>query len=197
MSSRDNVVNKTRYEEEATPVFKLWARLANTKLSTVQKYYETWYETIVRELYTGGYVYLPKMGWLFLKEFSSGAQKKLQPDGSYKYYEVPPRDIPAFRPEDDFISDINMKGVTQSWRWRQKVGKPSWRDKERERRAAEILDKDYHPVDTIPITPEIRTLIHQSKFQEKLQEMRKEYEQQLFASINVVEITKDDTTTDE
>ena len=194
MSSKDTVLTKTQYEEESTPVFKLWARLANTRPSVVQKYYESWYETIVRELYTGGSVYLPKMGWIFLKEYTSGAQKQIQPDGTYKYYEVEPRDIPAFRPENDFINDINMKGVTQSWRWRQKHGKPTWRDKERERRAAEILAQDYKPVDCIPITPEIRTLIHQSNYKEKWQKMRKEYEAKLFASINDIEGTDDNET---
>lgn len=181
-----NVVNRTQYEQEITELYKLWARLSRSQPSTVKKYYDTWYEIVVRELYTSGSIYLPKIGWFILKEKPNVAQKQIQPDGTYKYYEVPARDIPVFRPEEDFINDVNMKGITQSWRWRQKNKKISWRDKEREERAAEILELDYQPVDEIPITPKIRTLIHQSKFEEKLKEMRKQYEEKLFASINEV-----------
>ena len=126
------------------------------------------------------------MGWILLKERKNSAQKQLQPDGSYKYYEVPSRDLPVFYPEDDFICDVNMKGITTSWRWRQKYGKTSWRDKEREELASKILEIDYQDVDKIKITPKIRELIHKSKFKEILEKKRNEYEAALFASINEV-----------
>ena len=185
MSNR-TVVNRSTYEKESQELFQLWGKLLNQRPSIVQKFYEGWYEIIVRELYTGGFVYLPKMGWIMLQNKKNSVQKQIQPDGTYKYYEVPSRDIPIFRPEDDFVSDVNMKGITQSWRWRQKQGKPSLRDKEREKRAAELLELDYQEVDTIPLTPKIKTIMRKSEFKEKLQELRKKYEEQLFNAINEV-----------
>lgn len=130
-------------KRDSQEFYHLIARLLDNKPNTVQRYWRGVFEVIVRELYTTGVVYLPQIGYLTLKEYPRQVQKQVTADGEVHYYEVPARDRPIFTPDDEFIDDINMEGVTKSYRKRQQLGKPTLRDQERERRAREILGLDY------------------------------------------------------
>ena len=123
--------------------FTMASRLHDATPATAKIWWDCFYETILRDLFVSGETYLPKIGHFVLEERKGGVQKQKQKDGTYKYYEVPTIDKPVLYPEDEFIDDVNMMGVTKSYRKRVKKKMTTKRDKEREQRARQYLGIDY------------------------------------------------------
>lgn len=123
--------------------FTMASRMNNATPATAKLWWNCFYETILRDLFVSGQCYLPKMGHVTLEERKGGIQKQKQKDGTYKYYEVPTIDKPFFYPEDEFIDDVNMMGVTKTYRRRVKDKMTTARDRERDQRARRFLGIDY------------------------------------------------------
>lgn len=161
--------------KDAKDFFNIVARLYDARPDTIRRWWKSVYEAIVRELYVNGVVYLPDIGYITLQLRPEQIQKQHHPDGTVRYYSVPERDIPIFHAEDDFINDINMIGVTKSYRKRVKKGITTLRDKERERRAAEIMGIKEEVTDT-------KDKEHQEMlddFSARMKQMRDDYENKL------------------
>ena len=167
--------------KDANDFFALVARLYDSSPNTVRKWWKSVYETIVRELYINGIVYLPDIGYVTLKFHPETIQKQIHPDGTTRYYAVPERDTPVFHADDDFVNDINMIGVTKSYRKRVKKGITTLRDKERERRANEIMG-----IQTRESREEQLKQQEQMSydFGQKMKQMREEYENKLKEQID-------------
>ena len=123
--------------------FTMASRLNDTTPATAKAWWSCFYETILRDLFVSGQCYLPKIGHFVLEERKGGVQKQRQKDGTFKYYEVPTIDKPVLYPEDEFVDDVNMMGVTKSYRKRVKKKVLTARDREREKRARQFLGIDY------------------------------------------------------
>ena len=92
---------------EAKDFFNIASRFVGARPATAKTWWNGFFEVIVRELYTSGMVYLPKIGYFTLQHMDEKIQKQKDPDGNgVKYYVVPERDKPVFTPDDDFINDI-------------------------------------------------------------------------------------------
>ena len=165
-----------RYEEKD---FYLFAqRLADASGASVTKWWEIFYEVIIRYLYLSGSVYLPNIGWLTLKHKDALHYKRNRADGQEESVILPERNLPVFRPDDDFVNDVNMLGVTSRYRQRMKNGALTARDKERERRGREILGDNYYAM--IKEKIDFKEAVEQN-FESTLKSMRKNYEEELEA----------------
>lgn len=160
---------------EAKDFYNLASRFHGATAKSAKDWWMDFYEAIVRELYTSGMVYLPKIGWIVLKEMEGYVQKQVLKDGTIRYYEVPERDKPVFQPEDAFIDDINMVGVTKSYRKRVKLGKLTKRDKERTKRALQITGVEYNiSEEKIKASKEKR----KNEFEDFLHQFKKDFDEQ-------------------
>lgn len=165
-----------RYEEKD---FYLFAqRLADASNTSVVKWWEIFYEVIIRYLYLSGSVYLPNIGWLTLKHKDALYYKRKRADGQEESVILPERNLPVFKPDDDFVNDVNMLGVTSRYRQRMKNGALTARDKERERRGREILGDNYYAMIREKI--DFKEAVKQN-FESTLKSMRKNYEEELEA----------------
>ena len=112
-----------------------------TDIRKVQKCWDAFVETITRELFFRGKCVVPFIGTFYTRHIKEGVHKTHDQEGYEMYYYVPDHDMPAFRPCDSFINDINMQGVTKKFRTRLKQNKLNLRDRQRitKKEAMEIL----------------------------------------------------------
>lgn len=112
-------------------------RFADSKSTvTAKKWWQAFVEVIVRQLYFNNSCYVPYLGMFGLKYLPQQTQTQKAPDGDgVVVYEVPERNIPIFSPNDSFVNDVNMIGVTKAFRKRQKKNKLTQRDHLRQQRA--------------------------------------------------------------
>ena len=139
-----------------------WKDSSSTQ--TAADWWSAFLEVIVREVFYNGHCRVPGLG-TFTVRFEEG-KTWTQPIGGGKYatYTAPARVYPLFAPEDDFINDINMQGVTKAYRKRLKKGELKARDYERELRAEAV-----NMMDIVDDMVEQR----REKAQEELQELLK------------------------
>ena len=165
---------KLSYDEKDFYLFA--ARLANANNAQVVKWWDVFYEVIIRQLYLSGSVYLPGIGWLTLKHKESTRYTRQNSNGEIETVVLPERNEPVFRADDDFINDANMLGVTRNYRKRQRNGTLTARDKERERRGREIMGDNFYAL--ISEQKDLReTAI--ANFDNTLKVMRQNYEAEL------------------
>lgn len=107
----------------------------STSTQTAAQWWAAFQEVIIRELFYNGTCRVPGLGRFGVEERAGGYVKSKDEKGRPVNYYVPPRVVPIFTPEDDFINDINMQGVTKAYRKRLKKGELTQRDFEREIRA--------------------------------------------------------------
>ena len=160
---------------ETAEFYKLCAKLGMGNVTTVKKWWKTIYEVIIRELYINGSVYVPLLGHFRLKHEPASIQKQVDKDGIVHWYDVSERDRPRFYPEDDFINDVNMRGVTKSYRLRVRLNKRTQRDKERDARFKEIEGKYEEVVEKNVL----KQLEDEDRFAKLIKEKRKYYEESL------------------
>lgn len=159
---------------DARDFYLLASRIADAKPSSATKWWEMFYEVIVRECYLTGVVYLPNIGYITLKRKKETLRKTVNPDGTVEYNKIPARDYPVVKFDDDFINDINMTGVTKNYRLRLKNGALSVRDKERERRARELLSDN--EVENAKAQKRRREELF-DEFEERMKDYRDKYDQ--------------------
>lgn len=163
--------------QDENAFFSLFARYANTSETTLKKMYGAMVDAIIRELYLYGYVYLPDVGYIMLRTKPKSIYSRRQNDGTYVYYESPVKSQPYFVPDDNFINDVNMRGVTSSCLARAIQGAKSARDKDRERMAKEFEAAE-EVVEPAPDEAEIAQL--KNRFAERLQKMKTDFENRIF-----------------
>lgn len=153
--------------------FKLVARFVDgtPNEKTIKKYWEAIMEAITRQVFLQGKCRIPRLGTITTKTVGESYQVHKDKNGETTTYVVPERDIPIFTPDDDFINDINMKGVTKKYRKRSKKGTLSMRDYQRQIRAEELnvfgsLSKE-------------RLEESKTNFLEKLSNIKQEHEKEL------------------
>lgn len=112
-------------------------RFADSKsAATAKKWWQAFVEVIVRQLYFNNSCSVPYLGVFGLKYLPQQTQTQKSPDGDgVVVYEVPERNIPIFSPNDSFVNDVNMIGVTKAFRKRQKKNKLTQRDHLRQQRS--------------------------------------------------------------
>lgn len=172
---------KIKYDEK--DFFLLAQRLSDSKNISVTKWWNIFYEVILRQLYISGAVYLPNIGWLELKKKEGKVYTRKKSDGSVEIVDIPARNVPCFKPEDDFINDVNLVGITKNYRQRVKNGALTARDKLREQRTQEMLGDNLYFSDK---AKEKYTEILKEGFEERLKNMRKNYEKEMEASLENV-----------
>lgn len=161
--------------KDAVEFYNYVSRLYGSRPKTIKQLWRAVVEVIVRELYTSGNVYLPDIGYFILKEKPAYIAKETRKDGTVHYFEMPERDVPVFYPEDEFINDVNMIGLTKSYRARKREGKLTLRDKEREIRAKQIMGLEYEEVDS---AEERKKQFYAEEFNKKMEALKKEWEEQ-------------------
>lgn len=107
----------------------------STSIKTAAEWWVAFQEVIIRELFYNGNCRVPGLGKFIVEERKSSYVKQKDANGKEISYFVPARIVPIFAPEDDFINDINMQGVTKAYRKRLKNKGLIQRDFERELRA--------------------------------------------------------------
>lgn len=111
----------------------------SNNLGDANKWWDAVVETITREVYYNGSARLPGIGTISTKEIQSKYIRETDPrTGKKVTYFQPAKMAPIFIPEDDFVNDINMQGVTKAYRKRLKKGKLTQRDRERVLRADSV-----------------------------------------------------------
>lgn len=120
-------------------------RITGTQEKTVKEWWSAFYEQILSILYVTGKCTLPGIGTFVLVAKEEQVQEQTDSQGVTHLYIVPARDYPIFYPEDDFINDVNMQGVTKSYRKRLKRGALTQRDYLRIQRAEKM---NISPVET-------------------------------------------------
>lgn len=161
-------------KKESMEFYNLLGRLYDARPRTMQKFWNVVVEVIIRELYTSGIVYLPKIGYFVLEEKPSYVTKEVKKNGTVNYYEIPNRDVPKLLPDDEFVDDINMIGVTKSYRKRVNSGKKTLRDKEREHRAREIMGlNDYEESSTAQLR---QKQFYANQFEEKIKKLKSDWD---------------------
>lgn len=140
-----------------------WADSSSTQ--TAAKWLDAIYEVIVRELYYNGSCRVPELGTFGLEHLDEYYQTQEDKSGKKNIYRVPERDIPTFVPNDEFINDVNMQGVTKKFRKRMKAGKVTRQDYLRQLRA--------ESVDAFGSLQEQRVEQAKENFQKLLKEKRK------------------------
>lgn len=113
-----------------------WKDSASTQ--TAGEWWSAFLEVIVREVFYNGKCRVPGLGTFTVRQEDGYTQTQRMKNGKIVSYKVPPRVYPLFAPEDDFINDINMQGVTKAYRKRLKAGELKARDYERELRAETV-----------------------------------------------------------
>lgn len=106
-----------------------------TSIQTAAEWWSAFQEVIIREVFYNGCCRVPGIGTFTIKEEESHYMKQRMPNGKEVTYLVPGRIVPIFTPEDDFINDVNMQGVTKQYRKRLKKGALTERDYTRQIRA--------------------------------------------------------------
>lgn len=106
-----------------------------TSIQTAAEWWSAFQEVIIREVFYNGCCRVPGIGTFTIKEEESHYMKQRMPNGKEVTYLVPGRIVPVFTPEDDFINDVNMQGVTRKYRKRLKKGALTERDYTRQVRA--------------------------------------------------------------
>lgn len=107
----------------------------STSIYTAAEWWSAFQEVIIREVFYNGCCRVPGIGTFTIKEEESHYMKQRMPNGKEVTYLVPGRIVPIFTPEDDFINDVNMQGVTKQYRKRLKKGALTERDYTRQIRA--------------------------------------------------------------
>ena len=107
----------------------------STSIQTAAEWWSAFQEVIIREVFYNGCCRVPGIGTFTIKEEESHYMKQRMPNGKEVTYLVPGRIVPIFTPEDDFINDVNMQGVTKQYRKRLKKGALTERDYTRQIRA--------------------------------------------------------------
>lgn len=113
----------------------------SSSVQTAAEWWGAFQEVIIREIFYNGTCRVPGLGRFSIEERDGCYQKQVSDNGKTATYYVPPRIVPVFTPEDDFINDVNMQGVTKKYRKRLKYGGMTERDIEREVRA-ESMDAE-------------------------------------------------------
>lgn len=139
----------------------------SSSIQTAAQWWAAFQEVIIRELFYNGACRIPGLGRFTVEEYKSSYTKQKDANGKIVTYYVPARIKPVFTPEDDFINDINMQGVTRTYRKRLKNKKLIQRDFERELRA-EALNVDA----TLEEVMEARRKKAKDNFQKILQSKR-------------------------
>lgn len=103
------------------------------RIETGQKDWDAMREVIVRNLFLKKRCKVPDLGTFELILQKEYYQKQII-KGEEVYYKVPERYSIKFTPHDNFIDDVNGKGVTKSFRRREKEGALTKKDIEREKR---------------------------------------------------------------
>ena len=142
-----------------------WADVTSTQ--TAAKYWDAFVEVIIREIYYNGTCRVPYLGTFSTRTVGESLQKQTGPDGKEVIYRVPEREVPVFTPHDDFINDINMQGVTKTYRKRLKAGTLTQRDWERQIRAESM--------NVVGTLSEERIEASKEKFKELLEEKKKKH----------------------
>ena len=106
-----------------------WAGINDPRRAKL--YWDAFVETITREMFFCGSCKTPGLGTFSCRHVKETVQKKHDIDGKELFYYIPEHDVPAFKPDDDFINDINMNGVTSKYRTRLKNKQLNAKDKER------------------------------------------------------------------
>ena len=107
----------------------------STSIQTAAEWWGAFQEVIIREVFYNGSCRVPGLGTFTVTEEPSYYQTQKMPNGKTMTYLVPGRIKPNFTPEDDFINDVNMQGVTKQYRKRLKKGALTERDYTRQVRA--------------------------------------------------------------
>ena len=107
----------------------------SSSIQTAAEWWSAFQEVIIREIFYNGCCRVPGLGTFTVIEEPSYYQKQKMPNGKTMTYLVQGRIRPDFTPEDDFINDINMQGVTKKYRRRLKEGTLTERDFARQVRA--------------------------------------------------------------
>ena len=139
-----------------------WKDSSSTQ--TAAEWWSAFQEVIIREVFYNGKCRVPGIGTFMVRQEDGYTQTQRMKNGKIVSYKVPPRVYPLFLPEDDFINDINMQGVTKTYRKRLKAGELKARDYERELRAETV-----NMVDIVDDMVEQR----REKAQQELQELLK------------------------
>lgn len=121
------------------------ARNRNASDRTVREWWLSFYDQILTLLFVTGKCTLPMIGTIVLVEKEEQIQKQVDSNGEEHLYLVPARSYPVLYVEDDFINDVNMQGVTKSYRKRLRRGALTQRDYLRIQRAENM---NVSPVDT-------------------------------------------------
>lgn len=139
-----------------------WKDSSSTQ--TAADWWSAFLEVIIREVFYNGKCRVPGIGTFTVRQEEGYTQTQRTKNGKIVSYKVPPRVHPLFVPEDDFINDINMQGVTKTYRKRLKAGELKARDYERELRA-----------ETVNMIDIVDDMVKQrrEKAQEELQELLK------------------------
>lgn len=149
--------------------FKQACRWKDTdSIQTATEWWAAFQEVIIREVFYNGKCRVPGLGTFTVREEEGKMQTQKLKNGKIVQYRVPPRIYPLFAPEDDFINDINMQGVTKAYRKRLKKGELKARDYERELRAESIK-----MIDVVDDMVEMRREKAQEEFQELMTQKRK------------------------
>ncbi len=111
-------------------------------IQTAADWWSAFQEVIIREVFYNGCCRVPGIGTFTVREEEEKLQTQKMVNGKIVSYKVPARVYPLFTPEDDFINDINMQGVTKMYRKRLKKGELKARDYERELRAESLTMMD-------------------------------------------------------
>lgn len=178
---------KIKYDEK--DFFLLAQRMADCKNVSVVKWWNVFYEVILRQIYLSGAVYLPNIGWIELQKKEGKVFSRKRNDGTIEIVDVPERNMPVFKPEDDFVNDVNLIGVTKNYRQRVKNGALTARDKERERRTQAMLGDNFYASEK---AKEKREEILREEFDTRLKNMRENYEKELEASLESVDGTTEE-----
>lgn len=107
----------------------------SSSIQTAAEWWSAFQEVIIREIFYNGCCRVPGLGTFTVTEEPSHYQTQKMSSGKTMTYLVPGRIKPDFTPEDDFINDINMQGVTKKYRRRLKEGSLTERDYARQIRA--------------------------------------------------------------
>lgn len=112
------------------------ARWKDCSPKTAREWWDAFTEELIHEIYIYGSCSLPNIGLFYLEHKDASIQNQTDSNGKHHTYIVPAREYPRFQPDDDFINDCNMSGVTKSYRRRLKKNILNARDQLREQRIA-------------------------------------------------------------
>lgn len=143
------------------------ARNRNAGEKTVKEWWLSFYDQILTLLFVTGKCTLPMIGTIVLVEKEEQVQKQVDANGEEHLYIVPARSYPILYVEDDFVNDVNMQGVTKSYRKRLRRGALTQRDYLRIQRAERM---EVSPVEVSRRTEQIS----KDKFAKTLEKKKEE-----------------------